>query len=279
MVLGSNKGFSLHPVSTMSTRSGRNYISPPVSPTPRVRKSQRSTPLNSPPAGPYRRQNSSSTEEGSKGEDSSVASLVPSVAESNTTPGSRKKGRPFGSNSKTRSNSAGLSDPHQKQLACDLEDWGGFDRVDSVTHGFTQFCNEQSSKDEERSYLYGEVSSKQRDRIRHKLEHWRKSQAKDGGYYDLLQSWGIVPAQFRNTANPVSSQPQPTKPAPTTSEPKHQTKPKGVKKKTSSAKEVPVPSVVSTDISTVLESLSLFEDELKMTDADDKSKLPMLPQK
>jgi hypothetical protein len=122
-------------MNTRRTTRSQTYASPPVSPTPRVR---------TPPA----RDHSSSTE----GDDESIASLVHSV----TTPGSSSKkiGRPKGSNSKNRTNKRGLSDWEQKIIATDVEDWGGLEKIFSVSFvGVRSFCDNYAGNDEERERL------------------------------------------------------------------------------------------------------------------------------
>ena len=142
-------------------------------------------------------------------EEESVTSLVPSVASSavpTSTPGS-KGGRPQGKNNPCRSNVQGLKEWEQKLLAADLEAFGGADEVDR--RSFRTFCEVNCVKDEERGRLYGTVASKERERVRHKLNTWKRIGYKD--YCKLLEQWNVLPAGFEAKGTKAPSK-APSKP-------------------------------------------------------------------
>ena len=182
---------------TRSTRSGRKYnntdtTAPDSSsrPTRSRANSQASSDWS------YRRQNSSSTEEG---DNESVSSILVETPPAVVTKKVSSAGRPVGSTGKNRSNSSGLKEFEQKILACDVEDYGGLQGIFQAEagNGVSIFCDLQAQKDEERERIYSSVSSKQRERVRNKLRYWKDLQAKGGEYHKLLGEWGILPAVYR----------------------------------------------------------------------------------
>mgnify|MGYP005852947751 CR=1 FL=1 len=187
-----------------STRSGRKYKTTPVSSLPKpIRSRANSQSSAHSDWSVYRRQNSSSTEEGDG--DESVSSILETPPASTRASSSGNKvysGRKAGSSQKNRSNSSSLKEFEQKIIACDAEDWeGGLEGIFQASNGVTIFCDTQAQKDEEREHLYAAVSSKQRERVRSKLRYWRDLQQKGGEYHKLLGEWEILPAAYRNLSS------------------------------------------------------------------------------
>ena len=139
--------------------------------------------------------------------DESVSSLVGSFA----SPSSRG-GRPQGSTGKGRSNKRSLKQIEQKLLASDVEEFGGLQAIFGQKLGLRAFCDRFATKDEERAAVYGVVNSKQRDRIRHKLDYWR---GLGQGYQELLAEWRIVPACFQSPESKKPSTQEKTDQVPT----------------------------------------------------------------
>lgn len=122
------------------------------------------------------------------GEEASVSSLVHTPVRKD------KGGRPWGSGSDGRSNKRTIPEFEQKVIASDVEEFGGLDVVKSKG-GFGRLVDCFSYKDDERARIYGEAGSKQRHKVRHRIDYWSRIGHND--YNKLLQSWSIVPAAYR----------------------------------------------------------------------------------
>lgn len=186
-------------------RGGRGR--PPVSPTPtpaRTRAS-RSTPES------YRETASIASSSTSEGSEESLESLVaddeastPVFATPTSTSTPSTKGRPPGSVSTTRSTKRSLEPWQQKLLAEDVEEFGGLAAVKAKQTNkrskFRDFCDQAALKDEERAHLYDIPDSKNRERVRHRIDYW-VSIGTDS-YQSILSEWGIIPAAFREIKAP-----------------------------------------------------------------------------
>lgn len=184
----------------MQTRGNKNRTAesssrregPSLSPTPRG-QSRRSSQASS--RASTEGDLSDSTPEA---DNESVTSLVASVV----SPGSQA-GRPAGKGNKNRSNVRGLSEWEQKLVAADVEAFGGLAEIKARAGNFRTFCDQFAKIDEERKRIYGVVESKERERVRHKLDFWRKLGPDQ--YITLLQQWNILPAAFRQTSQSSQS--------------------------------------------------------------------------
>ena len=124
-------------------------------------------------------------------------------------------------------------------MAADVEAFGGLGAVKNLS--FREFAETFAGKDDERTRIYGGINTKQREKVRHRLDYWRKLGT--GEYENLLKHWRITPAGYR-------LEPPTRRPA---LEPKR-------------SKSPPIPAVVSTSGS--IDTLSLSLSSLKLTNHD-----------
>ena len=238
----------------MNTRSRKRSTEgglPPVSPKPR----------KPPTVSTQNTEQEYSSDSTRDEDDESVTSLVGSIAASAlASPSSSKGGRPHGTKNRSRSNIRGLADWEQKIVASDAEEFGGLAKINE-RGVFRTFCEAHEDTDEERARIYGSLGSKERDRVRHKLEFWRKIGSEE--YLGLLSDWNILPATFREAKQTEEQPPSSRKQTPK----KHSSKKK--KQTPPTKKQVQAPSVVTTsttavdDLSFGLESLSISSNEQK----------------
>lgn len=100
-----------------------------------------------------------------------------------------------------RTNKAGLSLHTQKQLLQDIEDAGGIGDGKTIPFHFSQLCDKRKD-------VYGEPASKQRKKIRNKVDAWRAKSQEE--YFGILASFGIqtpviVNSSLRLVPSPQSS--------------------------------------------------------------------------
>lgn len=251
----------------MSTRSGKAFSSPPVSPKPRNRKNNRQrtpttprTPASSEPYRDVRYSSSSEDEEAVSDVESieSIESLAKSVDIAATPPSAPAPATPGSSTGRRRPNTdrtnkrAGLQPWQQKIVAEDVESWGGLEKIFSnELGGVRQFCDYHATLDEEREHIYAEKGSKQRDRVRNKISYWSKIDSKE--YQDLLISWNILPAEFRKFQEPTK--PQASTPRSTRAQQKKSTGVSSSKKGQAQPRTTPASPVEEVEEPTVITSL------------------------
>jgi len=200
--------FTLAAMSTRSTRSSRNFASLTPSPAPtRRRNTLAATPVAAVSReSPSRERRpsldsgySSSTDEG--GDNLSVASPLlletPKATRRKPPPGSLTSVRSASTKGsrrsyQSRSSGRGLPLHNQKEIARDIEQFGGLSKVVAGTHSITNFCNTCATTSSEKVTLYGEEKSKRRDSVRNNIQHWRNLGFVE--YKEIIESWQILPA-------------------------------------------------------------------------------------
>jgi hypothetical protein len=105
--------------------------------------------------------------------------------------------------------------PRQKELAEDVENYGGLQKILAHPSGLTLFCNQQSQIDDDKKKLYGEYASKERVQVENKIRNWGWLEGDE--YQDILAGFGVWSAkqkalqenQPQPDPSPSSFQPQP----------------------------------------------------------------------